>query len=349
MTTPPLDPWNYDLPEERIAQRPVHPYDTAKLLVISRSNSKLTEATFRELPEFLSPNDTLFINDTKVIPARFLGTLPGGGGAEVLILDETKKDEWLSIGRPLKRFKEGTVISFGANLHAKIIARPSSERVLLSFYSDTTESVKDLMMRVGIMPIPPYIRGGKGDAEDRADYQTIFAQHEGSVAAPTASLHFTPELLQSIIVKGIGISYVTLHVGAASFLPLWHDHEPELRKPGFEKFVYSSSVMRAVEATKKRGGRVIAIGTTVVRALESMAKVGAAGKDGEILSTDLFITPGYKFQAVDSIVTNFHQPRTTHLLLVQAAMGKPLLEQAYQHALGHKFRFLSYGDGMLIS
>ena len=212
-------------------------------------------------------------------------------------------------------------------------------------------ATRALLHAVGHMPIPPYIRRGISDEQDRADYQTFFAANDGSIAAPTASLHFTPELFERIRARGAAVRFLTLHVGAASFLPLWHGDEDELRKPGAERFYYDPTVLTDCAAARARGGRVIAVGTTVVRALESHAAHAHKGgdKSATLLSTELFITPGYQFALVDALVTNFHQPRTTHLLLVESLLGRARLQRVYEYALAHDFRFLSYGDGMFIT
>ena len=339
--------FSYDLAEARIAQRPVHPYDAAKLLVARRSSGAIEESVFARLGDFLAPGDLLILNDTKVIPARFIGANERSGGTvEALILSEKAPQLWESIGKPLKRFKEGRVFRFGAALRARVEKKLSDERVLLRFFAESGD-VPALMREAGGMPIPPYIRGGRGDETDRADYQTMFARYDGSVAAPTAGLHFTPRLIEDLRARGIGVEFVTLHVGAASFLPLWHDRDSELRRPGAEAYRFSARVLERIAAARRGGGRVAAVGTTVVRALESMTRE-TGRTDGEFLTTELFITPGHEFEAVDCLITNFHQPRTTHLMLVQAFMGIGLLERSYRYALAHEFRFLSYGDGMLV-
>ncbi len=342
-----LSPFSYDLPPDRIAQRPLHPYDAARLLLARRCDGVIGESTFADLGSFLRSGDQLILNDTKVLPARFLGTIEKTGGAiEVLILHEQATCQWECIGKPLKRFRPGMVLCFGDRLRARVEQKLSSERVLLSFFA-LSGDVHVLMHEVGSMPIPPYIRQGRGDEDDRLDYQTMFAQQEGSVAAPTASLHFTPRLVEGLKARGVGLEFITLHVGAASFLPLWHEEGDEPRKPGIEHFRYSTRILERIKDTRRQGGRVIAVGTTVVRALESMARCAGAD-EGTLLSTELFINPGHEFKAIDCLITNFHQPRTTHLLLVQALMGEDLLRSSYDYALAHGFRFLSYGDGMLI-
>ena len=338
----------YELPEERIAQRPVYPYDSAKLLVVDRKTNALLEKTFTDFADLIRPHDLVVFNNTKVIPARFFGKFCDGERAvEVVVLKEESPKVWLCVGKPLKRFTEGAKIAFDGGLFAEVIERRGFTHVLVRFFNFSEKNTADLMEEVGVMPIPPYIRGGRGDSEDTKDYQTIFASQKGSIAAPTASLHFTEPLIEKIKAKGAAVRFLTLHVGAASFLPLWHEQDKVVTPPGAESFVYDKALMDEVRKTRSNGGRVIAVGTTSVRALESMALQEEEGKISQ--ETELFITPGFSFKAVDAVVTNFHQPRTTHLLLVQALLGRPLLEQSYQFALAHDFRFLSYGDGMFIT
>jgi len=344
-------PYDFSLPPERIAQRPVTPYHAAKLIVAG--SGPLVDATFFDLPDFVAPGDLFVFNNTRVVPARLFGRLPTGGAVEVLLLEDRGANEWCALGKPLKKFKPGTTLEFGAGLVADVCARPEPERVVLRFgtsppTSDET-AVAALLRRVGVMPVPPYIRGGRGDERDIVDYQTSFAAVDGSVAAPTASLHFTPELMARLVAHGCAVEYVTLHVGAPSFSVVWSDGAgaPELLPPGRESYRYSERALAAVTACRARGGRVIGVGTTVVRALESMAR-NETGKDGAWYGTTLFIRPGFEFLSIDRLVTNLHQPRSTHLLLVEAFIGTPTLEQVYAHALSRDYRFFSYGDGMLL-
>lgn len=315
--------FHYDLPKDRIAQRPVYPYDKAKLLVVNRSG-ELSEKVFYDLDQLLTAKDLLVFNNTKVILARLFGTFESGGEVEVMLQEKLTHDRWKVFGYPMKKFKKNSVIIFSSKLSGVIEERPDLKTAIIRFIGND---------EIGTMPIPPYIRDGKGDDQDLKDYQTIFAKEEGSIAAPTASLHFTKELLEKLRNKGVRFAFITLHVGTSSIFPVED-------KPGSERFSISKDTIERVENTKKRGGRVIAVGTTTCRALESYGI-----KEGE---TDLFITPGYKFKYVDSLITNFHQPQTTHLLLVEALIGSKLLEESYKYALENEFRFLSYGDCMII-
>ena len=338
--------FTYDLPPARIAQRPVHPYDSARLLVAQRHKRSLHESHFSSLTDSLRPGDVLVFNDTRVIPARLFGRLPGGGEVEVLLHRKLASDSWRCLGKPLKKLKPGTVIQFANGLLALAGSRLDQYEIELSFSSTHPDkTAAELLASQGIMPIPPYIRGGKADDLDIADYQTFFAAREGSVAAPTASLHFTPELMDRIRALGCEVRFLTLHVGSASFLALSENGEGGLVPPGSERFRPDMELVQKALAVRAAGGRVIPVGTTAVRALESMA--GAAA-DTEFAETELFITPGYPFKLVDAMFTNFHQSGTTHLLLVEAFLGREMLARAYEHALASDFRFLSYGDGMFL-
>lgn len=350
--------FDYNLPVERIAQRPVYPYDRAKLLVIDRGNNSLVDSHFVELPQLLRQGDLLVFNDSRVIPARLLGEFAmGRGKVEVLLLRQESKNTWCCLGKPLRKFKPGVKLLFGAGLGATVLERINANQVRLQFEVESSHlKLEECLEEVALMPIPPYIRAGLADKQDFQDYQSLFAEKPGSIAAPTASLHFTHELIEVLKRGGVAFEFVTLHIGPASFLPLWGQDQNIgvlATPPGKELYLYSELLLQRLLETRKAGGRVIAIGTTVVRALESMfrrceEKVGENGEEGFLLETDLFIQPGYQFRMIDGLITNFHQPRTTHLLLVQALLGEKLLNQSYHYALSNDFRFLSYGDGMII-
>ncbi len=341
--------FDYDLPREKIAQRPVYPYDSAKLLVCDRKDGKVVESVFSNFEDFVSSKDLLIFNNTKVIPARFLGEIETGARVEILLIKKISQNLWEAIGKPFKKFKKGTIVTINKNLKLKIEDFLSDTKFLLAFLEEDEGTI----FENGIMPIPPYIRKGISDEKDRIDYQTNFAKILGSIAAPTASLHFTKELLEKIDKKGVKREFITLHVGTPSFLPLWKEESKEddnmniSALPGEEFYIYSNDIIKKIADTKESGGKVIGVGTTVVRALESMA-LNKNGKDGEFFSTSLFISPGFEFKYIDTMVTNFHQPATSHILLVQAFMGRSLLKKSYDFALNNDFRFLSYGDGMII-
>lgn len=339
-----LDAYSYDLPKERIAQRPCHPADHAKMLVVNRATGEIHDRFFCDLPEYLSGRDRLVFNDTRVIPARLFGTLDSSGRAavELLLIEKITDAKWVCIGRPLKKIRAKGRVRFGETLWADVLPEESTvDRVTMEFHTSEATHISMAIAAHGCMPIPPYIRGGRGDELDETDYQTIFAKNPGSVAAPTASLHFNDALMGRLLNEvRCDVSRITLHVGTASFLPVLDNGK--LRPPGSERFHVTEETSRELAGTKDSGGRVIAVGTTVVRALESSAQESHAD------ATELFITPGYRFRLVDSVITNFHQPGTTHLLLVEALLGRELLAKVYEHALANDYRFLSYGDGMFI-
>jgi S-adenosylmethionine:tRNA ribosyltransferase-isomerase len=346
----PLEPYTYELPDDRIAQRPVHPPDSARLLVIDRESKSLSDHTFRDLPELLQQSSHFVFNDTRVIPARLFGTLePSGAQVELLLAKQVAPygteafPTWECLGRPLKRIRKAQSIRFGSNLVATVVDSSDSDSVTVQFSSPEGVDVQQELTQQGSMPIPPYIRGGHGDSQDLDDYQTIFAQRPGSVAAPTASLHFTPGLVSDIRSKGCPVSFITLHVGTASFQPVLVDGV--LKSPATESLQVSESTLLELKRSKASGTPIVGVGTTVVRALESAYGDTPVVSNGE---TALFITPGYTFRCIDHLITNFHQPGTTHLLLVEALLGRELLNAAYSHALERGYRFLSYGDGMLI-
>jgi S-adenosylmethionine:tRNA ribosyltransferase-isomerase len=334
--------YSYELPKERIAQRPVYPYDQAKLLVINRAEKSLESTTFSNIGNYLNKNDLLVFNDSRVIPARFFGQGETGFNCEILLLKKFSENSWEVMARPIKKFKIGSKINFSSGLFAIIREKLTDKSVLLDFDSiEKNKSIEELLLENGKMPIPPYIRDGLSDEQDKIDYQTIFAKNSGSVAAPTASLHFTPQLINTLKEKDLRIETLTLHVGSASFLPITDESQVEINTPGVETFEVSESLNFSIKKTKEANNKVIAVGTTVVRALESFA----LNLSNE---TDLFITPGFEFKICDHVVTNFHQPNTTHLALVEALTGRDLLAKAYTYALENDYRFLSYGDGMLI-
>ncbi len=335
-----IQAFTYTLPEDRIAQRPVRPFHDAKLLVTRRENALLLDSTFWKLPEFLRPDDVLVLNESKVINARLRGAVRDVA-VEMLLTREAKPGCWQAIGRPLRKLKPGDEIIFPENLRAVYRERVSEREILLEF--SAPEPILDVIERVGIPPIPPYIRHGDGDTQDKSDYQTCFAKEKGSIAAPTASLHFTPELLEKIKAAGVQLEFVTLHVGPASFLPL----ESEGQRPGEEYFRISEMTWTRLQQAKAAGRRILPVGTTTMRALESAAG-NPEFRPETLLSTDLFIQPGFTCKMASGLITNFHQPGTTHMLLVQALLGKDLLAASYRHALENQYRFLSYGDGMFL-
>jgi S-adenosylmethionine:tRNA ribosyltransferase-isomerase len=341
-----IDDLDYHLPEGLIAQYPVEPRDKARLLVLKRGGGELINTTFSQLGDFLHEGDALVINDTRVMPARLFGYKDTEGKVEILLLRKVPEDGemWECLVKRGKRVKVGTRIQFAPDLEGEVVSNGPEGKKKIAF--DHQGSFQDIIRRIGHVPLPPYIRGGEDEEIDQEGYQTIFARHEGAVAAPTAGLHFTPALVRALEKQGISFIDLTLHVGLGSFQPI-RSEEVEDHRLEPEYYHISSPSAGAINAARARGGRVCAVGTTVVRAVES-----AADEDGTIHPqeglTDLYIYPGYRFKAVDALITNFHLPRSTLLLLVSAFAGRKFIMRAYQNAMREGYGFYSYGDGMLI-
>ena len=344
--------FDYDLPDDRIAQRPSRPRDAARLLVLPlEGEGRLRHRTLADLPEHLRAGDLLVMNDTRVIPARLRGWKTATGGrVEVLLLEEESPRRFRALARGLGRAPIGTKLSFGSGRHphdealwAELVARADDATLTLAFEGPAAFDPT----RLGEMPIPPYIRGGRADARDREDYQTCFADRPGAVAAPTAGLHFTPDLLDRLEARGVLRARVTLHVGWGTFESLPAERDLSQARLHAERFEVSEDAASAVNAARAEGRRVIAVGTTSARVLESVA-----GKDGGIPPgsgwTDLFIRPGHRFRALDGLLTNFHLPRSSLLVLVCALAGRERTLAAYREAAGLGYRFYSYGDAMLL-
>lgn len=338
-----VDLFDFELPKSRIALRPVSPRDSARLLVVRDGTMK--DQVVRDLPEFLAPGDVMVFNDTRVIPARLIGR-KGEGKVEITLhLRETDR-RWRAFARPAKKLGPGVTITFEGALTATVIARGEAGEVTLDFDSGDIP-FGEALTEAGIMPLPPYIASQRPpDDRDLADYQTVYADREGAVAAPTAGLHFTDRLLHAIDAHGIGRATVTLHVGAGTFLPVKVDDTAD-HKMHSEWGEISAETAEALNAARQAGGRIVAVGTTAMRLLES-----AADDDGRIQpfvgTTDIFITPGYRFKAVDVLMTNFHLPRSTLFMLVSAFAGLETMRKAYDHAIGAEYRFYSYGDSSLL-
>jgi S-adenosylmethionine:tRNA ribosyltransferase-isomerase len=344
-----VDLFDFVLPDDLIAQRPVHPRDSARLLDVAPDG--LHDRTVRDLPALLHRGDLLVFNDTKVIPARLIGMRLAAAGrqdiaVEALLIRHLGLGRWLSFARPAKRLRPGDALTFAGRLGAMVEAKNEDGSIVLAF--DTTgPAFLAALERGGAVPLPPYIRGGVADAQDRADYQTLFARYDGSVAAPTAGLHFTPELMASLAAAGVATAGVTLHVGAGTFQPVRAD-DTDAHIMHAEWGEVPEATARAVEATRAAGGRIVSIGTTSLRLLESVAR----DHDGAVKAwngeTDIFIVPGFRFRAVDLLLTNFHLPRSTLFMLVAAFAGLKRMKQAYAHAIGERYRFYSYGDCCLL-
>jgi S-adenosylmethionine:tRNA ribosyltransferase-isomerase len=339
-----VDLFDFELPQDLIAQRPVMPRDAARLLDVAPDGPH--DRSVRDLPGLLRRGDLLIFNDTRVIPARLLGTRSAGGKVEALLIRDLGEGRWLSFARPTKRLKPGDRLAFAADLGASVASKNDDGSVVLAF-DKTGPAFLSALENAGAVPLPPYIRGGTADARDRTDYQTLFARTDGSVAAPTAGLHFTPELMTALATAGIASAGVTLHVGAGTFQPVRVD-DTDAHAMHAEWGEVSPATADAIAATRATGGRVVSIGTTSLRLLESVGRL----HDGQVVpwtgETDIFITPGFRFRVVDLLLTNFHLPRSTLFMLVAAFAGLERMKQAYAHAIDQRYRFYSYGDCCLL-
>jgi len=336
----------YDLPAERVAQQPSSRREQARLMVLSRSRGALDHRRISALPRLLEPGDLLVLNDTKVLPARLLGARrPSGGKVEALLLEERGAREWEAMLRPARRLRRGETLSFAAGkLNAELVERSGEGLFVLRFAG--RGRLRDQLGRYGQVPLPPYIRRAP-TASDRQRYQTVYARVPGAVAAPTAGLHLTRALLVRLRRRGLSIARLTLQVGPGTFTPI-HAERLEDHPMGAERIAVPSATLRALAAARRREGRVVAVGTTVVRALESLTDRELAAARSVARSTDLFITPGFEFRQTDALLTNFHLPHSTLLALVMALAGIDRIRRAYTVALESGYRFYSYGDAMLI-
>ena len=338
-----VDLFDFDLPNERIALRPARPRDTARMLVV-REDESLTDRHVRDLPDLLEPGDVLVFNDTRVIPAQLEGRR---GEAKIGATLHKRIDlrRWQAFVRNAKRLRPGDLAEFGGGVTAVAEERLPDGSFVLAFKGE--EPVEVLLERAGTMPLPPYIAGKRPtDAQDREDYQTLFAKENGAVAAPTAALHFTDRLMAGLAERGIVTETLTLHVGAGTFLPVKAEDTDDHQMHSEWGRIEPETADR-LNAARAKGGRIIAVGTTSLRLLES-----ATGEDGVIRpfagDTDIFITPGYEFRAIDGLMTNFHLPKSTLFMLVSALMGTEIMQLAYAHAIGEEYRFYSYGDSSLL-
>ncbi|MBP3410241.1 MAG: tRNA preQ1(34) S-adenosylmethionine ribosyltransferase-isomerase QueA [Clostridia bacterium] len=331
----------YDLPEEKIAQTPVEPRDHSRLMVLNRKDHTIEHKHFYDIIDYLNPGDVLVVNETRVIPARLIGERPTGGACEILLLKQLAPKKWETIVRPGKKLKPGAQVLFGGGkLVATIASTTETGGRIVDFECEgTMEAALD---ELGEMPLPPYIHE---KLENRERYQTVYAKHEGSAAAPTAGLHFTPELMDRIRAKGVDIVPVLLHVGLGTFRPVKVENLDE-HEMHSEYFEVSEEAAARINAAHERGCRVIAVGTTSVRTLES------ASENGKLLpkrgDTQIFIRPGYKWQMVDALITNFHLPGSTLVMLVSALYDRERILDAYRCAVEEQYRFFSFGDAMFI-
>ena len=332
----------FDLPQELIAQDPLEDRSASRLLHLDKLTGEVSHHVFKEVPDFLKPGDCLVLNNTKVIPARLLGQRESGGHVEVLLLSRKESDVWETLVKPGKKCKPGTKLSFGDGLlKAEVLETlEDGNRKIRFFYDGIWEEVLD---RLGEMPLPPYITH---KLKDKNRYQTVYAKYEGSAAAPTAGLHFTKELLAQIESQGIKIVYVTLHVGLGTFRPVKEENVLDHHMHS-EWYQVSPEAAQTINETKTSGGRVICVGTTSCRTIES-----ASGEDGKVMAgsgdTQIFIYPGYRFKVLDGLITNFHLPESTLVMLVSALAGREHVLAAYQEAIKERYRFFSFGDAMII-
>jgi S-adenosylmethionine:tRNA ribosyltransferase-isomerase len=332
----------YDLPQELIAQTPLQRRDGSRLLTLDKETGELEHHHFYELPQFLRPGDCLVLNNSRVLPARLIGHRPTGGAVEILLLVDKGNDIWECLVRPGKKLRTGARVSFGdGQLQAEITeVLPDGNRLVHFEYKGI---FLEVLEELGRMPLPPYI---KEELQDQERYQTVYSKVVGSAAAPTAGLHFTPELLEQIQNMGVKICYVTLHVGLGTFRPVKEDEITE-HEMHSEYCVIPQETADVINETKKNGGRVICVGTTSCRTLESWAN-----EDGTLTATggwtNIFIYPGYRFKVMDALVTNFHLPESTLIMLVSALAGREHILAAYEEAVKEKYRFFSFGDAMFI-
>jgi len=345
--------FDYDLPPELIAQTPIEPRDASRLMVLRRDDGRIEHCHFHDISTYLRPGDLLVANESRVIPARLFGhKLPTGGKVEMLLLKKHGRQTWEVLLKPGRRVKPGTEIEIHTTepdstqipkITAKVEAITESGSRIVSF----STPIEPLLKHIGIVPLPPYIHTPLTNAER---YQTVYARVEGSVAAPTAGLHFTPELMQDLKKKGIEFAFITLHVSLDTFRPVQEEKVEEHRMYS-EYCELSPAASEAINRARSQGGRIIAVGTTSVRTLETAA-LHMQQKTGKLSAfagpTDLFIYPGFQFRVVEAIITNFHLPRSTLLMLVAAFAGKDLIDRAYQEAIRRRYRFYSFGDAMLI-
>ena len=338
-----LEEFDYNLPEELIAQVPIQKRDESRLMIVDRKNRTIEDKVFKDIIDYLEPGDCLVRNNTKVIPARLYGKKDTGANVEFVLLKQIEGDVWESIVRPGNKLKPGARVIFGDGL---------LKAEILEILDDGTRKVKseydgifnEILDKIGLMPLPPYIQES---LKENNRYQTVYAKYEGSAAAPTAGLHFTPELLKKIEEKGIKIANVTLHVGIGTFRPVKEENIEE-HKMHTEHFYIKQEDVAKINETKKKGKRVIAVGTTSCRVLETVADE-KTGLVKQIESdTGIYIYPGYKFKCVDGLITNFHLPKSTLLMLVSALADREFILEAYNKAVEEKYRFFSFGDAMFI-
>ncbi|WP_144020070.1 tRNA preQ1(34) S-adenosylmethionine ribosyltransferase-isomerase QueA [Persephonella hydrogeniphila] len=333
-----LSDYDYKLPKELIAKYPVEPRDACRLMVLDRKNKSIKHRMFRDIIEYTEEEDLLVLNDTKVIPARLIGKKETGAKIEIFLLRPFSDNEWEVLIKNIKRLKAGQKVIIGEGFYAELIEKYDEGKAKVRLYG---EDINSLIKKYGHIPLPPYIER-EDEEKDKELYQTVFAKKEGAVASPTAGLHFTEELLKKLEEKGVKKAFCTLHVGLGTFRPIQTEDITKHRMHE-EFYQIPEETINLIQETKRKGKRVIAVGTTVVRTLETYAKTGK--KEG---FSNIFIYPPYRFEIVDALVTNFHLPKSTLILLVSAFAGREFILKAYEEAVQKKYRFFSYGDAMLI-
>jgi len=342
-----ISEFDYELPEELIAQQPLEQRDASRMLILDRSTQQVRDGNFSEFPGFIRPGDLIVVNNTRVFPARLLGNRdPSGGRVEVLLARELEPAIWEALVRPAHRLKPGDRIRFGdSSLRAHVAGSSTQGMRILRFVGD--QPLDALIEQIGETPLPPYIKRPEGTTKGDAErYQTVFAQQKGAVAAPTAGLHFTPQVLQTLRSLGANVAEITLHVGYGTFEPVRVD-DVNQHQVASEFFEIREDASQLINQTRERGGRIVAVGTTTTRALESAVNADGLVEPGTSQAT-LTIIPGYKFRLVNSLLTNFHLPRSSLLLLVAAFAGREFALNAYRHAVEERYRFYSYGDCMFV-
>ena len=336
--------FNVELPEELIAQTPVEPRDSSRLMCLDKSTGEIEHHRFRDIVDFLNPEDCLILNDSRVLPARIYGVKDDTGAhVEFLLLENKENDIWEVLAKPGKRAKKGSTFTFGDGLlrsEVVDVLEDGGRQIHFTY----TGVFFQLLDQIGQMPLPPYI---KEKLQDKERYQTVYSREIGSAAAPTAGLHFTPELLEKIRAKGIRIGFVTLHVGLGTFRPVSAEKITD-HKMHSEHYYMPEETAKLIRETKEKGGRVVAVGTTSCRTIESVAQKEGCFRESEGW-TDIFIYPGYEFKGLDALITNFHLPESTLIMLVSALAGRENVLNAYREAVKEKYRFFSFGDAMLIS
>ncbi len=337
-----LSDFSYELPEELIAQTPLQQRDASRLLVLDRKTGEYTDGQFSDILEYFEPGDCLIVNDSRVIPARLQAKRPTGGSVEIFLLRPHAHDTWECLVKPGRNAREGQMLLLG-NLTATVAKVLDDGNRVISFAADDGRDVTETLKSLGEVPLPPYIHEKLADAER---YQTVYSKAEGSVAAPTAGLHFTPELLGKLKEKGVRIGYVTLHVGLGTFRPVKVE-DPTTHKMHSEYYILPQQTADLINETKAAGGRVTAVGTTATRVLETAGRNGLplTAQSGD---TDIFIYPGFEFAVIDRLITNFHLPESTLIMLVSAFSQREFVLNAYRHAVEEKYRFFSFGDAMFL-